>query len=229
MKTNEIIYAIREGLKEYVDDTKYTDDYLMYLVRLNRAVFIRREYNNQQRIIDTEIIQNIFMDVEEVDDEECGKYIFCNNGCSLIRTVKPIPFTLELHNKNLIMSIRSAERNVTIPFNIITPEKAIYAGEGQYEKKQIFAIPHSDGHIYFKSKHNIHRGLEAVIVSAVFENPDDAAQFKCGTKPCYDIVEDRYPCKAWMEALIINTVIEKLAPLKSLPRDEVNNSNDDNG
>jgi DNA-directed RNA polymerase subunit K/omega len=53
----EIIFAIREKLKEYVDDTRYTNRYLLKLVDLKRAVLIRQQYNQIQRSIDNQLEQ----------------------------------------------------------------------------------------------------------------------------------------------------------------------------
>ena len=239
MKANEIIYAIREKLKEYTDDTRYTDDYIMYLVRINRAVLIRREYSNLQRTVDSEVLQTFCMNTEEVNESlcpECSTYYNNDNQCSIIRTIEQVPFTIELHNKNMIHRVVVFDENnpsntqIGRPVNYISAERAVYAGSGDFEFNQIFAFLLPDGHMYLKSRTGIHRTIDKIGITAALENPDDASIFPdcyTGKTSCFNILEDRYPVKAWMESIIISEIVSELVNLKKLPADEVNNSKAD--
>lgn len=237
MKANEIIYAIREKLKEYPDDTRYTDDYIMYLVRMYRALLIRREYSNPQRIVDSEILQTICMPLEEVNSNSCyDASTYYNKECYIMRTIDKVPFTIELHNKNMIYKVGiqncSTPTNniIGIPINFISSDRAVYAGSGDFEFNQIFAFTLPDGHLYLKSRTGLHRTVEKINVTAAFDNPDDAAKFTgCNGEdtPCFDILSDRYPIKAWMEGVIISEIVKDLINLKGVPSDEVNNAKAD--
>ena len=229
MNVFEIVYAIREGLKEYTDDTKYTDDYLLYLVRLKRGFFLRREYNNIQKIVDQEISQTICMALELVSDSECPDCGFEVDDCEVVRTIKKLPDTIELSNKNIILRVApiGVMKN---KFELITRERSVFAGEGTYEKNNVYAFYHSNGHIYLKSKKNFYKSLDAISVTAVFENPFDVNDFKCGpnnSTVCYDPENDKYPIKAWMTDIVIKEIISDLAKTKNIPEDTQNNSNDD--
>lgn len=231
MNLYEIIYAIREGLKEYTDDTKYTDDYLMYLVRLKRASYIRREYSVLNRIVDQDISQTFCMALELVSDTECPECEFDIDDCEVVRTAQKLPYPIELHNKSMIMRVAPIGV-LKSKFDFVSRERAIFAGEGEFEKNAVFAFLHSNGHIYLKSKKSFYKSLDAITVTAVLENPEEVTLFKgCGgpNTPCYTLDKDRYPVKNWMIDLIIKEIINELARMKSLPEDNLNNSNDDNG
>lgn len=234
MKQNEIIYAIREGLKEYVDDTRYTDSYLLYLVNLKRSTYIKREYNIIQKSVDEDVMQiaqNLCMPLELVSGSECPECGFDTDDCEVVRTVDKLPFTIEIKNRNLIHRIAPIGVFKT-KFEYVTRERAIYAGEGTYEKNTVYAFYHPNGHIYLKSKQNFYKSLDAISVTAIFEDPNSISKFKgCGSpdSPCYSIDKDRYPIKSWMTSIIINEIIQELTRMKNLPEDEQNNSNDDNG
>lgn len=227
MTATEIIYAIREKLKAYTDDTKYTDAYLFFLINLKRALYIRREYNQLQRVIDPEVTQTICMELEEAGESICPE---CYSGCevcTVIRTVKKLPNVIELHNRNTITKIGSTGI-FSRPINIVTMDRMPYAGEGKYENNFIFASLHSNGHIYFKSKSSTYRTLGYIDVTALFENPDDAMQFKCPGGGCYSPDESRYPVEAWMVDVIINEITGELANLKQIPEDDTNDAKDQN-
>lgn len=231
MKTEEIIYAIREGLKEYTDDSKYTDDYIMYLVRLKRTSLIRREYSNLQRTIDSETLQTICMKLEEVSESDCPECEEFASDCTIVRTIDKVPFTIELHNRSSITRVAFTQK-MGKRINLVSRERIVYSGEGTFENNQVFAFLHDDGHIYLKSKDKMFRSQETISVTALLDNPDEAVFFTgCNgsSNPCYDVLQSRYPLKGWMADLIITMVIAELAQLKQLPEDKQNNSNDDNG
>jgi len=228
MNIFELIYGIREILKEFTDDTKYTNSYLEYLVRLKRSAYIRREYSVIQRIIDMEVAQTICMPLELVPDSECPECGFDTDDCEVVRTVDKLPNTIEVTNKNLIL--RVAPIGVTKrPFEFISQQRAIYAGEGDYEINAVYAFYHPNGHIYLKSKKNFYKSLDAISVTAVFDNPRDVEQFKCGAdgSNCYNPEIDSYPLKAWMADIIMNEVAQPLLRTKNVEEDTKNNSNDD--
>lgn len=231
MNVQNIIYAIREGLKEYTDDSRYTDDYIMYLVRLKRAALIRREYSNLQRTIDQEVLQTICMELEEVPDSDCPECLSDCSDCKILRTLYKMPLTIELHNRSSITRVAFIQKTSS-KINFVSRDKIIYAGEGPFEKRAVFAYLDNDGHIYLKSKVSSYRTKENISVTALLDDPDDAASFTgCNgnVNSCYDVLTSRYPIKSWMTETIIKSIISELANLKSLPADTVNNANDDNG
>jgi len=227
MTATEIIYAIREKLKAYTDDTKYTDAYLFFLINLKRALYIRREYNQLQRVIDPEVTQTICMELEEAGESICPE---CYSGCvdcTVIRTVKKLPNVIELHNRNTITKIGSTGV-FSRPINIVTMDRMPYVGEGKYESNAVFVALHSNGHLYLKSKSNIFRSLEFISVTALLENPDNAMEYQCPNGECYSPGESRYPVEAWMVDIIINEITSELANLKQIPEDDTNNAKEDN-
>lgn len=226
MTATEIIYAIREKLNAYTDDSKYKDEYLMFLINLKRAAYIRREYNQLQRTFDTDILQSICMELEEVDSSVCleCQEIGCDN-CQVIRTVKKVPNTIELHSRSSIIKV-SPMGVFDKPFSLVNMFKMPYAGDGKYEDKYVFASVHPNGHIYLKSKQNFYRSLGYINVIALFENPDDVAEFKCNGADCYSNIESNYPIEGWMVDFIITEIVNELANLKQLPTDVTNDAKD---
>jgi hypothetical protein len=231
MTATEIIYAIREKLKAYTDDTKYTDAYIFFLINLKRALYIRREYNQQQRKIDQEVAQTICMELEEVDSSVCPEcQELSSNECSVIRTVLKLPNTIELHNRQTILKISSIGV-FDKPFSLIDINRMPYIGESRYENKFIYAAYHSNGYIYLKSSLNFIRTLTHISVTALFENPDDISKFQCSptdNTPCFDFENTNYPIEGWMADVVISDIVQELSRLKGIPEDNTNNAKDDN-
>lgn len=220
MTANEIIYAIREKLKAYTDDTRYTDDYLMFLTNLKRAIFVRREYNQLQRSIDPDILQTICMDIEAVNESDCPE-CYSTEGCQIYRTVLELPSRIELHNRQVVTRIAPVGIK-SQPFSIVSRTRFVYSDSPNF----IFATVHDNGHVYLKSTERYHQGFDKISVTQLFENPDDVMEFEC-TGQCYDPETSKYPVKKWMADLIISEITKELASLKELPADTVNNAKDE--
>lgn len=226
MTATEIIYAVREKLKAHTDDSQYTDQYLMYLINLKRAAYIRREYNQLQRTFDNTVLSTFCMELEEVDASVCPECLEIGTAdCLVIRTIKKIPTTIELHSRTTIVKV-SPVGVFDKPFSFVSYGKIIYAGEGNYEDKYVFAAVHSNGHIYLKSKRSDYRSLQYIGVVALIENPDDLSLFTCGTGNCYDADSTPYPVQGWMVDIIISDIVKELANLKQIPQDLTNDAKD---
>lgn len=226
MTATEIIYAIREKLKAYTDDSRYTDSYLMFLINLKRSSYIRREYNQLQRTFDSEVLQTVCMQLEEVDMSVCPECKdLASTNCVVIRTIKKVPKTIELHSRNTLIKVSPVgvfDKN----FSIVSLQKMPYAGEGKYEQKFVFATLHPNGHIYFKSQQSAYKSLDFVNIIGLFENPDDVADFDCGGTPCYDYDQNEYPIEGWMVDIVITEIVTQLANLKAIPEDLDNDTKD---
>ena len=227
MIINEIIYAIREKLKSYTDDTRYTDDYLLYLINLKRSTFLRREYNRPNVTFDEQILQTICLEMELVDSSECPE-CFINNRCDILRTVKKLPELIDLHSRSVIT--RVAPIGVTSqPMSIVGRRKFQYVGEDVYQKNTIYGMLHDNKHFYFKSANKFIRTFEWVSFTVLAENPMELSEYSCdsGGTVCYNPDLDKYPVKGHIADVIIATIVEELAGLKQIPEDVINNAKDD--
>lgn len=228
MLLKEIIYRIREQIKEGFDDSKVTDDYLANLFNTKRAFFIRREYNQIQRSIDNDVKQTIVMGLEDAEAEDCD----CGFADEVLRTIQRVPHTIELHNANLITRIASPD-HLAAPFSFISVDRAPFAGKNTFTKHHIFTYLHSNGHIYLfrRDKKEDFRSLEYISVTGVFDNPIDIVSFidPITLQPYFNYETDNYPVKQWMVDFVIQEIVRELNGLKAVPEDMDNNAADNNG
>lgn len=228
MLLKDIIYRIREQIKETFDDSKVTDDYLANLFNTKRAFFIRREYNQLQRSIDNDVKQTIVMELEEAEAEDCD----CGYADVILRTVKPLPHTIELHNQNLITRVASPD-HLAASFSFITTDRAPYVGKNTFTKRNIFTYLHSNGHIYVfrRDKDTDWKNLDFISVTGVFDNPLEVGEFldPSTKEPYFNYETDNYPVKQWMVDFVIQEIVKELVGLKQVPEDNENNAIDNNG
>lgn len=213
----KIIYNIREKLKEYVDDTRFTDDYLIFLIDTARAKYIKQQYNRIQRSVDDELIQTFLVEIEEVDSSDYA--ILDTTGNTITKTKLKIPNIIELDHKSLLLRVSSIDF-LEKPMNIVGRKKFLYAGSNITDTDQIFVTKYNKK-IYIKSNKNLENKLDRISISGVLEHPTDIIPF-------LNTIDDFiYPITSSLTDIITSDIISTLANIKQLPTDTDNNSSDD--
>lgn len=224
-KLKEIIYDVREALKEFSDDSEIENRYITYLYGIKRAKYLRMELNNYNRRIDLSVQQSICLSMELVDGDDCG------GDCpKLLRSTLPVPTPLELHTKPAIISVRPTNK-IKIPFNFITKQKIAFIKGAQFSNG-LYSFLDDDGYLYVYSLSDDYKLLECVTVTGVFADPLSLADYpKCCDctaleSPCYDELEDEYPLQPHFVDLIRLEIVKELAGLSQIQEDKENNSTD---
>lgn len=225
MELNKIIYDIREGLKQYSDDSELDNRYIEYLIDVKRAKYLRQELNNTQKTTDSNTIQTLTVSLEEVSVEECPVNLTCNK---ILKTCKKLPDPLQLHTKDGIIRIASLDR-MSKPFNYITRDRAVYAGNSRYSNG-IYSFLHDDSYLYIFSNNPAVNLIECISITGVWETPTDLSRFytccSCKeSKPCFT-EKSNYPIQPHLVDIIRKEIISELANLLPIPEDKSNDSND---
>ena len=226
MILSKLIYDVREGIKQYQDDTEVDDRHIMHLFNIKRAKYLRQELNNLQRSIDISITQSFCEGLEEVSINQCNLDFVCGK---ILRTKRPIPQALELHLAPAITSVKPT--NITsLPFNFLPKERALYHQFSPF-KNSIYSFLNDDGYIYLISENKGLRLIECITVSGVFEDPLELKIYNncCGCEipaPCFDINSTDYPLQSHYIDLIKIEIISEYVKLLQIPEDKTNDSND---
>ena len=227
MILENIVFDVRESLKQYTDDGEISNEYIIYLYGIKRSKYLRQELNNYQRTTDISVTQTLCLGLERVSVNECGLDLDC---ATIVRTKKPIPQPLELHIKSAITSVKPTER-ISIPFNFVTKQKAIYSQYSPFNRA-IFAFLDNDKYIYLISEEDTLNLLECITITGVFENPLDLTNYtnccSCNNAvPCFDEMTSNYPLQPHYIDLIKNEIVNELIKKLNIPEDTKNNSVDD--
>lgn len=227
-KIAEIIYDVREALKEYTNDSNISDEYILYLYNNKRVKFLRQELNNLQRTPDISSQQTLCLSTELVSAEQCG-ITTCEK---ILKSKNPLPKLIDLHIKSSIINVKPTKR-ISIPFNFVNKERVYFADYSPF-KNALLAYLDTDNHIYIYSpKDDLYKMIECISVTAVFENPLELTNYVncCGCQPnsetvCFDEFLSNYPLSAHLIDVIKAEIVNELANLKQLPQDKTNNSDE---
>jgi hypothetical protein len=224
-KINELVYSVRESIKEFSDDSEVDDRYIMYLYNIKRAKYLRQDLNNYQRSTDISIQQEFCMELEEVGSETCGIGVMCDK---LMRTKQALPKAIELHTKPAILSIKPTNR-LEAKFNVIPIQKVPAVAYSSFPNS-IYAFIDTDNRVYMVSNDDSYKLLECITVTGVFENPLDLTDYKscCGcdieVSPCFNEAESEYPLQPHYIDLIREEIIRDLLRTKQVPEDKENDA-----
>ena len=226
-KISEIIYDVREAVRQYTDDSEISDKYILYLFNMKRSKYLRNDLNNLQITIDFTILQTLCLELEEVSINECGLDIECE---TIMRTKQPLPKLLELHLKPSIISVKPTNK-LSVPFNFVTKERAVYSSNSPF-KNSIFAFLDVDNHIYLTSQQDFVKLIECITVTAIFEDPLELQNYTncCGCtaeeEPCFDYFNSKYPIQPHHIDGIREEIIQNLIRTLQIPEDKNNNADD---
>lgn len=203
---NELVYSILNTVRgRTVVSELITKELVAYHIRNVRAQLIKQD-SNRGYSADPYIIQDLgCLDLEKVDTADC-----CNDNsdCIVLRTVKPIPSTIEMHHKQLITRVGPIDKT-GMSFDWIDYSRVPFIGLNKFTKNRIKAYQmYNNGHIYLITPGILAQGLKKINVQGVFENPEDAATYtKCDGSSCYND-DTAYPIKSWMIPTITKMVID---------------------
>ena len=228
MKVNELIYDVREAIKEYTDDGEIDDRYIIYLYNIKRVKYLRQDLNSFQKTIDNSILQSLCIGLEEVSGNECSIPYDCSR---IMRTKQKIPTTIELHTKTGITKVKPTTR-LAIPFSFITKDKAAFL-EGATFQNELYSFLDNDEYIYVISPgDNAYKLLTCITITGIFEDPLELGEYSncCDCtpdeSPCFDELESEYPLQPHYIDIIRKEIIAELIAVKQVPEDRTNNSDD---
>lgn len=226
MTLNKLVFDILETVKsnKVNDDVDIDERQIENSINIQRALWIRNEYNKNGRVIDPDVIQNLqCVELEVVDRSACPCTIPVD--CSMLRTKQLIPVTIELHNKPAITKIGPVDRLDEF-YSFVPYHQVIFSGNGKFNTEAVFAFAY-DGRIYFKAKKAKSRMLKYVNIMGVFEDPSEVAAFTaCDGTTCFS-KDGKYPVKAWMWPMMKEYILKEYITSMQMPEDNSNNAASD--
>ena len=227
MKVNKILYDIRTAIRDTVDDTRFSNKYILHLYNLKRSKYLRNDANNLQKLIDTSILQKFCLEMEEVSVNECGLDYDCD---TIMRSKTTIPTPLELHLKSAITEVKPTVK-ISKPFNFVNKERAVWSQYSPFAES-IYAFLDTDKYIYLISKSETVKLIDCITVTGIFEDPLELQNYTncCGCtpaeNPCFDYFNSKYPIQAHHIDPIREEIVQNLIRTIQIPQDKTNNADD---
>lgn len=226
MKLLNLIYSVREAVKEFTDDSELDDRYITHLLDIKRAKYIRQDLNNFAKPIDNNIIQSLCIPLVETSAFDCDIDIECN---LLLRSKYKIPNTFITSTKNAILTVRSINK-LEKPFLFIDELRLPFVNYAMFPNK-IYTFLGSDNYIYVFSNDTSFKLLDCVLIKGVFESPVDLIGLETCCEDCTETntcftYESDYPLPSHLIDVVLQDVKNELLNIKKVPEDRTNDATD---
>ena len=228
MKVKEIIYMCLDLSKAATsDDSFFTEDHVLFLLKKYRSFLIKKEQEKEKSSTDVASefeYQEICLDLEQVpaiDGDPC-------TGGYYLRTKQKIPKILE-GNEPRIYPI-DFYQGINIVY--VPRDRMRYIGTNKFLQNIIYTSLGPDLHIYMNSSNPQFQYLKKLRLSAVFEDIDEAAKYKCedddsSEEDSCDYLDMEFPMRDYLVPSLIELVVKELVGAEYRPADKVNNAADD--
>ena len=215
----EMVYDIKNiaygGVQS--DDNRVSDQQVAYWIRQVRAVLINRQLANRNKIA-TSLVQHLnYVEFTQVDASGVSGL---TSGYMIMKSTKKIPDTIQRDGKNTIIAVESVD------------------GSTGYTETNYFRRKYNKYNKYtgLEARWYIQEGYMYIInnllvdklrVSGIFENPEDATNFKINTGETSFSWDDEYPITSVMAEAITSHILQnKMGVIRQMPNDETNDGDD---
>lgn len=218
MTIRELVYNLKELIKDRSDDLILTDRHVEFVINYLREKLIVQQLQ-KGRSISSNIKQDLGeVALQRIDTNTGGLKV---TDKTILRTTVTIPQPIELDQMDLITYIGGLDKQSPITYK--TKANAKWNKYNKYASKEPLAY-YSNGYIYITGCAN--PGLKWINIEGVFLNPRDVHNFKNpdGT-PCYNPDVDNYPISGRMVDTIMDLIKTKeLNLFLQLVEDSTNNA-----
>lgn len=225
MKVSEIVYMCMDELKLLSDDSIFTEEHLIFLLKKYRSFLIKKEQDKEKTSTDMASefeYQQICLDLEKVaaiDGEPC-------TGGYYLRTTQKIPKILEGTQPR----VYPIDYYQGVNISYVSRDRMRFIGSNPYLKNIIYTSLGPDLHLYLNSSNPQFFYLKQLRVNAIFEDFDSAADLLCdsdGTSESCDVLDAEFPIRDYLVPPLIELIVKELSGVKYQPKDNENNASDD--
>ncbi len=207
----EINFNIRNLIRGGIlsDDERISEAQMDFIIHSVRAMFIKQAVDKNQ-YISPDTYQPTCIDLTIVDKSECPEI---KTNCVILRSIDKIPGILRANKGLQVQEITALDGSISFP--LIPMSRSKWRSYNKYTSNEKVAYL-KNGYLYLTNDVL----QEKVAVSAIFENPVDAASLSCA------LSTDAYPLSTDMIDGITTYIVRNIAifPLV-MKTDELNDAN----
>lgn len=212
----ELVYMVLDELKLYSDDSKFTEDHIIFLLNKYRAFILKQRYSDIKKVIPESNYQDICLELTAISEPED---IPIEGEALLKSTVKvPLLFTFGLKR---IYTDSYYKGDITF----ITKERMRYTGYNKYLSNIVYCSISSDEHLYFKFNSKKFLNTLKIRLYGLFQDCIHASELQCD-KEC-DLLNRNFPLEDTLIPSVIELTVKELLGAEYRPEDKQNNSSDD--
>lgn len=207
-----------DQLKLSSDDTFFTNDHILYLLKRYRGLYLSQKYKDVRKEIPESNYQTICLDliqVPAISGEPC-------EGGTFLRTRNKIPSLLTIGDAK-VYPVGYYIGDITM----VSRERMKYVGHNRWLQNIIYCSIAPDGYMYFKSSNPQYLHLENVRMTGIFEDIDEVEELSCDKESSCDILDRKFPIEEALIPQLIDTVVKFMTSGLYKPEDDDNNAKDD--
>lgn len=216
MTFKEVIYDVREALKLHNVDSDVTDRHIAFLIRNARALVLRQFVANNPGEYRNQLTQTIHIPLTLVDTSQFPE--ITTLGHTLLSSDYAVPNIIgeQMYKDIEVRNIGLISEEIQI-LDKVRVSEYLYAPNGF-----IYGWRENDGKLYLIGKDLQYKFLQAVTITAIFEDPEEAFQLNNENE---DIVTYPITGALWLNVkeIVVATLLKQLG----MPTDAINNENED--
>lgn len=229
----EIVNMVLDRGKLMNDDAYVEPEHVLFIISRLRAYIITSKYKQAKAQVSPTNFQTLTLEIEPTD-HGCG----CDNGeMYMSKSVKTIPSMLLINNYEGVATVSPVDTfGYSTQFSMVSAIRFATAGYSKWQRLTSYAAIGPDRHLYLKSADSGIQDMEAVQVTAVFEDAEKTAQMQADAMqdgcnedaPC-DVMDMQFPLEEGLVTLLIDYAAQAVFDMASKPRDEKNSADDELG
>lgn len=212
---SESISRLRTAIKQYTDDSPYTDEYLYSVLNSAKSVLLRQRATKFNKLPNP---QCFCMELIEANSHDCD---CIDIGCKVLKTRYPVPETIFGRNTDLLYLKTLGETEIPV----IDYRELSYRALDPIKGNSRVATE-LNGHYLIWNEEN----LKAIVICAQWADIADwADKVLCptGGDECFDIGSLDFGIPKDLEMVMIKMAIEELGIPLSIKADITNDTNED--
>jgi len=224
---NELSYRIFNTIKPKISDDESIDILdIQYDIENTRAMLIKQRYSNKFKTSISELLIQHIPKLEIENVNASNLYPDIPSDKVLMKTKLKVPNMIEKTSGVPLIQRISSSTILSKNFTFVTPQQAIYSGNGKFNQNNIFCFI-EDGYIYLITKRLINKGIKYMDLYAVFARPTQVFTFLNTNNGTALDNNSPYPLNQDIEMELSSIIIKERIGIESKqPIDDVNDSSD---
>lgn len=213
MTYKELVYMALDALKIHSDDSKFTEDHVIFLLNKYRAYALKQKYSKTLEEVNIKNYQVLRTPIYYYPDSS-----FAGNGTYMCSHTE-IPSVLDIALPKVRESIF---KNIEIVF--VPDSRFKYVGYNKYLPNIIYSCIGKDKQLWLKGKEELVKNLESVNLYAVFSNPLEVNDYNEDTTE--DLLDREFPMEDSLVPSVLELVLKDLTNGIYKPSDTSNDAQD---
>lgn len=212
----ELVYMVLDLLKIHSDDSKFTEDHVVFLLSKYRAFVLNQSKANKNNNGNKELSKSNYQSFTVELSSNTSSAEHANNKWLYLKSDYEIPNILDIENIS-ISPLNYFDGDITY----VSKERFKFVGHNRFLSNIIYATIGLDNFVYLKCRKETPI-IDSIEINAIFENPKEVGGYSS-----YDSMMDSlFPVDESLVPSILELVLKDLTSGLYKPSDNINDAAD---